>query len=172
MGTEMPARDSTKQRRLPVRLIQARGDWQCGVSVMYMDFNSNNSEYMLLAQNMDAGASMLRIAPEAAYTFADNHAVGARFQYMTARGVMDTVTADLLGNFSATLQNVHASSRSMGGCICERTHIGLDRHGRVGIFWDYTLSYTRTKSQFYMGESSSDYTLNKKISLGFAPGLV
>lgn len=172
LGTEIMPKDSTRSHRLMNRLIAPKGEWQCGLSVMYADFSSGNSEYMLLLQGVDAGASMLRLAPEAAYTFAPNHSIGARFQYTNVRGMVDAATADLLGNFSATLEDLHAFSRSMSGCVFQRTYVGLDRYGRVGVFWDYVLGYTRTKSQFYTGDSSSDYSLKKKVHLGFAPGII
>lgn len=172
LGSEIMPRDSSRTRRLTNRLIAPKGEWQCGLSVMYADFSSGNSEYMLLLQGVGASASMLRLAPEAAYTFAPNHSVGARFQYTNVRGMVDSATADLLGNFSTSVEDMHALSRSMSGCIFQRTYVGLDRYGRVGIFWDYVLGYTRTKSQFYSGSASSDYSLKKKVHLGFAPGIV
>ncbi len=86
--------------------------------------------------------------------------------------MVDSATADLLGNLSMDVSNLNAQSRSMGGSVFQRTYVGLDRYGRVGIFWDYVLGYTRSKTQFYAGEASSAYSLNNKISLNFAPGIV
>ncbi len=172
LGGEITPKDTSKVRRFKNHLIAPKGEWQCGLSVMYADFSSNNSEFMLLLQGVDANASMLRLAPEGAYTFADNHAVGARFQYTNINGMVDSATADLLGNLSMDVGNLNAQSRSMGGSVFQRTYVGLDRYGRVGIFWDYVLGYTRSKTQFYTGEASSAYSLNNKISLNFAPGIV
>lgn len=172
LGEEIAPKDTSKVRRFKNHLIAPKGEWQCGLSVMYADFSSNNSEFMLLLQGVDANASMLRLAPEGAYTFADNHAVGARFQYTNINGMVDSATADLLGNLSMDVGNLNAQSRSMGGSVFQRTYVGLDRYGRVGIFWDYVLGYTRSKTQFYTGEASSAYSLNNKISLNFAPGIV
>lgn len=172
LGGEMAPKDSTKTRRFKNHLIAPKGEWQCGLSVMYADFSSNNSDYMLLLQGVGANASMLRLAPEGAYTFADNHAVGARFQYTNINGMVDSATADLLGNLSLEVGGLNAVSRSAGGSIFQRTYVGLDNFGRVGIFWDYVLGYTRSKTQFYAGEASDAYSLNKKVSLNFAPGIV
>lgn len=172
LGGEIASKDTSKVRRFKNHLIAPKGEWQCGLSVMYADFSSNNSEFMLLLQGVDANASMLRLAPEGAYTFADNHAVGARFQYTNINGMVDSATADLLGNLSMDVSGLNAQSRSMGGSVFQRTYVGLDRYGRVGIFWDYVLGYTRSKTQFYTGEASSAYSLNNKISLNFAPGIV
>ena len=172
LGKKIMPKDSTKQRRFKNHIIAPKGEWQCGLSVMYADFSSDDSEYMLLFQGIDAGASMLRLAPEAAYAFADNHAVGARFQYTNLNGSVDAATADLLGNLNMSIENVHALSRSMSGCVYQRTYVGLDNRGRVGIFWDYILGLSRTKSQFYTGDTPNSYSVSKKIHLGFAPGIV
>lgn len=172
LGKEIMPKDSTKQRRFKNHLIAPKGEWQCGLSVMYADFASSDADYMLMLQGLGADASMLRLAPEAAYTFKDNHAVGAKFQYTSLKGMVDAATADLLGNFSMSLENVHASSNSMSASIFQRTYVGLDKYGRVGLFWDYVLGVSRTRTQFYTGDSSNSYSLNERISLGFAPGIV
>ena len=172
LGKEVMPKDTTKERRFKKHLIAPKGEWQCGLSVMYVDLSTNNSEYMLLLQGLDANASMLRLAPECAYTYAPNRAIGARFQYTNINGMVDSATADLLGNLSLSVNEINAQSRSMGGSIFHRTYVGLDNKGRVGIFWDYILGYTRSKTQFYTGADSSSYSLNNKMSLSFAPGIV
>ena len=172
LGREIMPRDTSVQRRFKNHLIAPKGEWQCGLSVMYADFSSADTEYMLLLNGVTAGASMLRIAPEAAYTFADNHALGVRFQYTNMKGMVDAATADLLGNFEMSFENMKANTMAMSASIFERTYIGLDNDGRVGIILDYILGVSRSKSQFYTGDSSDDYSLSKKIHLGFAPGIV
>jgi long-subunit fatty acid transport protein len=172
LGREIMPKDSTRTPRFRNHLIAPKGEWQCGLSVMYADFSSSDADYMLMLQGLGANASMLRLAPEAAYTFKDNHAVGARFQYTNVNGVIDAATADLLGNFSMAVENINASSRSMSAAVFQRTYVGLDKYGRVGLFWDYVLGVSRTRTQFYMGEQSNSYSLNEKVSLGFAPGIV
>lgn len=172
LGKEIAPKDTTVQKRFKNHLIAPKGEWQCGISVMYADFSSADTEYMLLLNGVGADASMLRLAPEAAYTFADNHAIGAKFQYTNVNGMVDTATADLLGNFEITLENLHANTMSMGASVFQRTYVGLDNHGRVGIIMDYILGVTRSKSQFFTGDTSDAYSLTKKIHLGFAPGIV
>ena len=172
LGEDLSAKDGSKASRFKNHLIAPKGEWQCGLSVMYADFSSSNSDYMLLLQGLGANASMLRLAPEAAYTFKNNHAIGAKFQYTNIDGLVDTASADLLGNFSMSLDNLNASSKSMSASVFQRTYVGLDKYGRVGLFWDYVLGISRTTTQFYTGDASDSYSLNEKISLGFAPGIV
>ena len=92
LGKEIMPKDTTLQRRFKNHLIAPKGEWQCGISLMYADFSSENSDLMLLIQGLNARASMLRLAPEAAYTFRDNHAIGARFQYTNINGMVSGIT--------------------------------------------------------------------------------
>lgn len=172
LGKEIMPKDTSKISRFRNHVIAPKGEWQCGISVMYADFSSSNSEYMMLLQGINADASMLRLATVAAYTFKDNHSVGVRFQYTNFNGMVDTATADLLGNFSMTLEDMNANSRALSASIFQRTYWGLDKNGRVGLFWDYILGYTRKNSRFYTGETPSAYTVTNKMHLGFAPGIV
>ena len=170
LGSEIMPKDTTKTRRFKNHLIAPKGEWQCGLAVMYADFDSSNSDYMLVMQGLTARASMLRIAPEAAYTFKENHAIGMRFQYTKAGGMLDGLTADLLGNMSLPVENIGASSLSMGASIFQRTYVGVDKRGRFGIFWDYVLGYTRSKTQ--VAANDGTYSLKEKGHLGISPGLV
>lgn len=172
LGEELAPKDSTKVKRFKNHLIAPKGEWQCGVSVMYTDFSSSNSEYMLLLQGVNANASMLKLAPEASYTFANNHAIGARFQYTNIHGMVDAATLDLLGNLSLSIDNVVASSKVTSGSIYQRSYVGLDGHGRVGLYWDYILGYSRSKTQFTVGNPTDAYSIKKKVHLGLAPGIV
>lgn len=172
LGAEITPKDPAKQKRFTNRLIAPKGEWQCGMSVMYADFNSANSDYMLMLQGLDLRASMLKITPEAAYTFKNNHAVGVKFNYLKFGGMLASATADLLGNMSLSVSDINAATNSMGGSVFQRTYIGIDKQGRFGIFWDYILGYTRAKTQFASGEASNSHTVKEKVYLAFSPGVI
>ena len=172
LGKEIMPKDTTRENRFKNHLIVPKGSWQCGISVMYADFSSDNTEYMLMLQGLNANASMLRLAPEAAYAYSDNHAVGAKFQYTNMNGMMDSMTADLLGNLSLSVSDINATSTTLGGAIFQRTYIGIDRRGRFGITWDYVLGYTRSNTHFTTADASLSDSLKEKVSLSFAPGVV
>ncbi len=172
LGTEITPKDPAQQKRFTNRLIAPKGEWQCGMSVMYADFNSANSDYMLMLQGLNLRASMLKITPEAAYSFKDNHAVGVKFNYLKFGGMLDSATADLLGNMSLSVSDINAATNSMGGSVFQRTYIGIDKQGRFGIFWDYILGYTRSKTQFASGEASNSHTVKEKGYLAFSPGVI
>ena len=117
IGGILSPKDTTVQKRFQPRLIAPKGGWQCGLSVMYADISTSNSDFMMLLQGIDLGASLFRLSMEGAYTYLPNHAVGARFTYSKLNGVLDTATADLLGNLSLSVSNLHAASTSMSGAV-------------------------------------------------------
>lgn len=172
LGTIITPKDTSRTSRFTNRLIAPKGEWQCGLSVMYADINSDDSDFMLMLQGLTANASMLKISPEAAYTFRDNHAVGIRFNYVKFGGMLDAATADILGNISLSVNDINATSTSMGGSVFQRTYLGIDKQGRFGIFWDYILGYSRTKMQFAAGDSSDSHVIREKANIAFAPGIV
>ena len=137
LGSEIMPKDTTKERRFKNHLIAPKGEWQCGLSVMYADFDSDNTDYMLVLQGLSAKASMLRIAPEALYTFKDNHAMGIRFQYTKAGGMLDGLTADLLGNMSLPVENIGASTLSMGASRTAELDAQLQGIKKAGykLYW-------------------------------------
>ena len=67
-----------------------------------------------------------------------------------------------------TAEEVDASTNTMGASIFKRTYLGIDRQGRFGIFWDYVLGVTRSRTQI----ASPAYSVKDKISFAFAPGVI
>lgn len=163
-------KDTTKVsgRSLKAHVIIPKGDWQVGMTVTYLNFSTDDSEFMLLLNDAKASASVFRIAPEASYSYHNNQAVGLRLKYTNAYARLDAADLDLLGNFSLDLKDVGARSSSYGGYVYNRSYIGLDHRGRVGLFLDEAFGFTRSKSVV----SSDAYTINKKLSLTLSPGLV
>lgn len=166
--------DTTRhsKRSLKSFVIAPKGEWQLGATIAYMDVSAKDSEFLLLLNDTDAGASVLRLAPNVAYTYKDNQSVGLRFQYTSANAVVDAATLDLLGNYKTEVGDIHARTRSYGGHVYNRSYLGLDNRGRIGLFMDASLGYTRSKTVAYMGDPSDAYVLNDKLSLNFSPGVI
>lgn len=166
--------DTTKHsnRSLKSYVIAPKGEWQFGATIAYMDVSANDSEFLLLLNDTKSGASVLRLAPNVSYTYMDNQSIGLRFQYTSANAVVDAATLDLLGNFSTGIGDVHARTHSYGGHVYNRSYLGLDNRGRIGLFMDASLGYTRSKTISYMGDPSDTYVVNDKISLNFCPGVI
>lgn len=165
-------RDTTgiSKRSLRTHLIIPRHDWQIGMTASYVNLSADNSEYLLLLNNSNAYLSLARISVNGAYAYTDNHAVGVRLQYTNGNCSVDKATLDLLGNFSYDAGGIKAKTLSYSGSVFNRSYVGLDSRGRVGVFLDTGLGYTRSRSD--INSSSETYTVNNKVALTLSPGIV
>lgn len=167
-------RDTTDftRRSLRTHLIIPKGEWQIGMTAAYMNMSSDNSEFLLVLDDTYASASVVRLTLHGSFAYMPNQALGLRFQYTNAGASVDASTLDLLGNFSFSVNDVKANTQSWGAAVYNRSYLGLDERGRVGLFLDAALGYTKSRSSFQMGNPSSNYTTNDKISIALSPGLV
>ncbi len=166
------SRDTTRvsRRSLKSHLIIPKNDWQIGMSAAYMNLSSDNAEFLLLLDNTNTYLSLARISINGAYAYSDNHAVGLRMRYTNGNCNVDESTFDLLGNFTYDLKDVRAKTISYGGAVFNRSYVGLDDRGRIGVFLDTSLGYTRSRTDIATG--GANYTITHKISLSLSPGLV
>lgn len=173
LGADME-RDTTavSKRSLTKNVIIPKSDWQIGMAVAYMNMSSDDSDFMLLLNDNVASASIFRISVNASYCYSNNKTIGARFQYTNGSCAVDASTIDLLGNFSLDLKNVRGKTLSYASYVYNRYYLGLDNRGRVGLFMDFALGYTRSRSSFTMSSSSNTYTINHKLGLNISPGFV
>lgn len=163
-------RDTTgiSRRSLRTHLIIPKRDWQIGMAASYVNLSADNSELLLLLNNSSAYLSLARLSVNGAFAYTDNHAVGVRLQYTNGNCSVDAATLDLLGNFSYDVKDVRAKTYSYGGSVFNRSYVGLDSRGRVGVFLDTGIGYTKSRSDI----STSSYTVNNKVSLSLSPGVV
>ncbi len=171
MGRRM-YRDTTvfSRRSLKSHLIIPKSDWQIGMTASYTNLSANNSEFLLLLKNSNSYLSLARVSVNAAYAYSDNQAVGLRIQYTNGSCNVDASTIDLLGNFSYDLKDVKAKTLSYSSFVFNRSYVGLDDRGRVGVFLDVALGYTRSRTD--ISSSGDSYTINNKIGLSLSPGIV
>lgn len=166
------ARDTTgvSRRSLRTHLIVPKHDWQIGMAASYVNLSADNSEFLLLLDNSNAYLSLAKISLNGAYAYCDNHAVGIRLQYTNGSCAVDAATLDLLGNFSYDIKDIKAKTFSYSSSVFNRSYVGLDSRGRVGVFLDTGLGYTKSRSDINM--SAGTYTVNNKFSLSLSPGIV
>ena len=90
LGGEIRHRGDTLQQKrrrgLQQHLIIPKGEWQVGAQISHVSFSSNNSEYLLIVQNLDANGSITKVAPYVAYSYHDNRSIGVKLQYSAANG--------------------------------------------------------------------------------------
>lgn len=178
LGGEMVhKRDSLKKsdkRGLSQHLIIPKGEWQLGAQISHVSMSSDNSEYMLLLNNINANGSITKVAPFVAYSYRNNRSIGLRFQYTSASGNVQNGDLDLLSDdLNFHIEDIHADMSSVQTAIYHRSYIGLDNKGRIGLFSDIMLGYTSSKTCFIYNEQTKDaYTKTDQVKLSLHPGIV
>ena len=176
LGAEITheGKDGEQGRGLKQHLIIPKGEWQIGAQLSHVSLSSDNSEYMLLVNGLNANASITKIAPFFAYSYRNNRSVGVKFQYTTASGCIDKGELDLLSddlNFSVS--NISAELSSMQMSVYHRSYLGLDNKGRIGVFADVALGYANRKNVFsYNEQTKGIYSRSHQLKLSLHPGIV
>lgn len=153
--------------------IIPKGEKLAGLQFAYLNMNSENSEYLLLANGLNARASFSCLAPMAAYAISDNHVIGARMSFISANGNLDTTTLSLLNDgLEFELTNVAAMLKQRSIAVFYRTYLGLEDRGRLGFFYEYALSYGSSRTSFSLDGSSDDWSDINRARLCFSPGIV
>ena len=177
LGGEINKADSLgkkEKRGLSQHLIIPKGEWQLGAQISHVSMSSDNSEYMLLLNNINANGAMTKVAPFVAYSYRDNRSIGMRFQYTSASGNVQSGDLSFLSDDLAFhVEDIHADMSSVQTAIYHRSYIGLDSKGRIGLFSDIMLGYTNGRTRFIYNEHTQDtYTKSNQVKLSLQPGIV
>lgn len=167
-GSSLSARDR-KDKELISHTALYKGEKVAGLDILFANFDSNNTEFLLLANNVGASGNVFRVHPFFFYAYKDNAAAGLRLNFSTARVNLDNVDLNLLSpdlNFS--FSGAYGTWRAVGGEVFHRNYIGLDRKGTVGIFCEFALGYNYNKLDFGAG----NYDIINQVKLVFRPGLI
>lgn len=153
--------------------IIPKGEKLAGLQFAYLNMNSENSEYLLLANGLDAKASFSSLSPMIAYAISGNHVIGGKISFSSATGSLDATTLSLLNDgLDFDLSDISASLRQKSLSVFYRTYLGLEEKCRFGLFYEYALSYGYSRTAFSLDGSSGDWSDNRKARLSFSPGLV
>lgn len=175
-----------KQRFLPMKRRIDReinkikfayaGEIALGLTVSYGTLSSDDTDFLLILDNLNLSGSIFTINPSVGYFFKDNLCAGVRFGYSNINGTLDT------GNFNPGKQNdvnlafknLHLQSSALSIGLYFRSYAGLDSKGHFGLFGEVDLSMKTGNSEFTYeteGILKTTFSDDLKLSLGFNPGL-
>jgi len=140
-----------------------------GASLIYANLGSSNSEYLLMVNNLGADGNFFRFAPKFEYTYNDNAAIGVRLGYSSGKANISSAEVNLLTeSLNFKINDASADLIGGSGAIYHRNYFGLEKSGTVGLFAEFQLGYSFTKTGF--GENS--FNRSNQIKLSFSPGVV
>lgn len=152
-----------------------KGEVMCGLTASYGTLSSDDTDFMLIIDNIDASGTIATVKPFVGYFYRDNNCVGVRFGYKYVNGKIDNAILDLGEKNDITMDipyiNLRSNNYSFG--IFHRSYAGLDPKGRFGLFAEFELALSSGTSEFtYESGNDRKYTSsdNTKVGLSFNPG--
>ncbi|MBQ5894720.1 MAG: hypothetical protein IIW74_06230, partial [Rikenellaceae bacterium] len=132
----VPSEGARVDRGIYQYLFIPKGQVLAGATLSYAHLDSDDSQFMLMIDGLQADCSMTRISPFIGVSYAKNQVLGARFAYQLTRGKVDNVSIQAGDNedYTFTLSNVDLRQRSYAGALFHRAYIGLDLRGRFALY--------------------------------------
>lgn len=159
------------------RLVFAqKGETALGLTVSYGTIDSDDTDFMLVLDNINLKGSIFTINPAVGYFVRDNLAVGLRLGYSDLNANLRTAGLDLGSamDIDLSLNDITLKNRAFMAGAYLRSYAGLDAKGRFALFGEAELSVRGGKSTFsYMTDGRLKTTRSEDITarLAFNPGL-
>lgn len=155
-----------------------KGEVMMGLTASYGTLSSDDTDIMLILDNINADGTVATVKPFIGYFYRDNNCLGVRFGYRHMDGNLDAARYDLgeSNDASGSIPKVNFNSDNYSFGIFHRSYAGLDPKGRFGLFAEFELSLsTGTSKLSYQPDTTSDNmktTLsdNTQLKLAFNPG--
>ncbi|MFR6634237.1 MAG: hypothetical protein ACLUQ6_03915 [Alistipes onderdonkii] len=156
-----------------------KGEVMMGLTASYGTVSSDDTDLMLIFDNIDADATIATVKPFVGYFYRDNNCIGIRFGYSHMGG---TPRQHLFrcGRGQRPLgaaPHVDLSSDEYSFGIFHRSYAGLDPKGRFGLFAEFELALSTGHSSFAYdpdhnegGAPNRTYNDKTQVKLAFNPG--
>lgn len=170
----VPSEGARIDRGIYQYLFIPKGQMLAGATLSYAHLDSDDSQFMLMIDGLQAECSMTQISPFFGVSYAKNQVLGARFAYQMIRGTVDNVSLQAGDNedYTFTLSNVDLLQRSYAGALFHRAYIGLDLQGRFALYNETRVEFSFGHNQFsFGGEALDQYTKNRQVGITFHPGV-
>lgn len=152
-----------------------KGEVIMGLTASYGTLSSDDTDILLIIDQIDADGSVATIKPFFGYFYRDNNCVGVRFGYRHMNGTVDNLNFDMgpSNDVSGSLNYLDLKSNNYSFGIFHRSYAGLDSRGRFGLFAEFELSMSTGDSDFTYetgGERRITRSENTQLKLAFNPG--
>ena len=153
-----------------------KGEVMLGITASYGTISSDDTDFLLVLEHIDADGTMATVNPFFGYAYRDNRCIGVRFGYRHIDGRLGNIGFNLgeQNDLSGSLDNMGLTSDNFSFGLFHRSYVGLDNRGRFGLFAELEASISTGTSSFnYLSgdepRQSNSNTL--QLKLAFNPGV-
>jgi len=153
-----------------------KGEVMLGLTASYGTITSEETDFWLIVDNIDAEGTTATVKPFFGYFYRDNNCVGVRFGYTRISGKLDSFGINLGEqnglSFYVPWLNLTSNRYSIG--LFHRSYVPLDAKGRFGAFGEFELAFTMGDNLFaYQSGDHGKQTKseNATLKVGFSPGI-
>ena len=152
-----------------------KGEVVMGLTASYGTLSSDDTDYMIILDNINASGTVATVKPFLGYFYRDNNCIGIRFGYRHVGGSLNDVRFHLgeSNDISMDIPYLDMSSDNYSFGLFHRSYAGLDPKGRFGLFAEFELSFSTGTSDFAYesdGAIRRTYSDNTRVQLMFNPG--
>lgn len=156
-----------------------RGIWMTGVLVNYREWDSDNTNLLVL-KNLNMKGHMLSVSPALGFFVKDNMAVGIRYSYSRNYFNMASLDLNLGEDFNINLEDLYYLDHTHEGSAFLRYYMPLFGSKVFGAFTEARLTYSQSTGKNSTGRRDLDHGINTLdatfgtshgVELGVIPGL-
>ncbi len=179
-------RPNRKERFLPMRRridreidknkFVFRGEVMMGLTASYGTISSDDTDFLLVVEHIDADGAVATVNPFFGYAYRDDRVVGIRFGYRHIDGRLGNLGFNLgeQNDLSGAIGDMQLRSDNFSFALFHRSYVGLDPKGRFGLFAELEASVSTGTSRFsYLSgdELKTNNSNNIQLKLAFNPGV-
>lgn len=153
-----------------------KGETMLGITAAYGTLSSDDSDMMLILDNIDLDGTMAQINPFVGYFYSDNHCIGLRLGYRRTDLRLGGLEVDLgsQNDLDIALDDMDYTGNAYSFGIFHRSYTGVDAKGSFGLFAELELSGMIGRSDFsYLSGDTPKSTHSKsfRLNVSFNPGV-
>ena len=163
-------------RRIDRNKFAYKGEVALGITASYGTISSDDTDMMLILDNINLDGTIAQVNPFVGYFYRDNNMVGLRLGYRHIGMGLGNLEVDLgsQNDLDISLDNMDYSGNAYSFGLFHRSYTGIDPKGSFGLFAELELSGMIGRSDFsYLSGDTPKSTHSKsfKMNISFNPGV-
>ncbi len=183
---QQPLPSSDKKPFLPTRRRMDReidknkfaykGEVAIGLTASYGTLSSEETDYLLILDNLNLDGSIFTVNPSFGYFIKDNLCVGVRFGYTRMQGHVGSANINLgeANDINMSFANIRLDNHTVSYGAFFRSYAGIDSKGHFGLFSEMEIAVnTGSTNLAYESNTQMKHTHSENLQckLDFNPGL-